>query len=135
MKDSLLGRGLSWPLRVDADGRLARSADETNVREHIRLILATGRGERIGVPEFGAGLTEFLFEPNTPTTHRLIKGRVENALTRWEPRIRVEDVTVAADAQQPSRCIATVRFRLLASGQTERVSLAIDLARGGGGNG
>ena len=65
----LFGRGLSFPPRLDADGRFAWSADEANVRESIALILKTEPGERVGLPAFGAGLGDFLFEPNQAATH------------------------------------------------------------------
>ena len=82
-----LGRGISFPPRVGADGRVAWSASEDNVGEAIEVILKTELGERLRLPDFGAGLGHFLFEPNTTATRRQIQDRITQALTRWEPRI------------------------------------------------
>ena len=65
---NIFGRSMSFPPRVDADGRFAWSEGETNIRESIAVILKTESGERVGVPEFGAGLGRFLFEPNNAST-------------------------------------------------------------------
>src|SRR5262245_20400747 len=91
------GRGLSFPLRVGDDGRLAWSEGENNVRESIRVILMTEQRERLMLSEFGAGLTHFLFEPNTAATRQLIRDQMTKALARWEPRITVESIAVEAD--------------------------------------
>src|SRR5437868_5805577 len=56
VSDNRLGQGLSFPPRVGADGRLAWSAGEENVREAIRVILMTELTERLMSEEFGCGL-------------------------------------------------------------------------------
>jgi len=43
----IFGRGMSFPPRVGADGRVAWSEGEVNVRESIRIILMTEPRERI----------------------------------------------------------------------------------------
>ena len=58
---------MSFPPRVGPDGRVAWSEGEVNVREAIRIILMTEPRERLRLPEFGGGLSRFLFEPNTVT--------------------------------------------------------------------
>lgn len=75
LKPDRYGQGLSFPPRIGADGRLAWSSGEENVRESIRVILLTDPGDRLLRPGFGCGLRRFLFEPNTPTTRALIRER------------------------------------------------------------
>lgn len=124
----LLGRGISFPPRVGADGRLAWSEGEQNVRESIRVILLTEQRERLLLPEFGGGLGPFLFEPNTVTTRHLIKDRIEKALARWEPRAVVEAVAVEPDPQDAQAAVATITYRLVATQARERVSVNVTLA-------
>ena len=127
---ALYGRGMSFPPRVDADGRMAWSEGEENVRECICVILLTRQRERLLLPEFGGGLDRYLFEPNTPATRQRLHDEIERALTRWEPRIRIEAVTVAADTRDPAAAIATIEYRLVATQQRERVSLTVTLGTG-----
>lgn len=121
------GRGMAFPPRVGADGRIAWSEGEANVREAMRIILMTEPGERLRLPEFGAGLARFLFEPNTLATHTRMQQRIAEALQRWEPRVQVEDVTVQADSIDPQAAIATITFRLVATQALERVALAVSV--------
>lgn len=123
----ILGKGISFPPRVGADGRVVWSEGEINVRESIRVILMTELNERIHLPEFGGGLNRFLFEPNTATTRQLIKDRITKALAEWEPRISVQSVTVEPDAQDLQAAIVTIYYELVATQATERVSLTVTL--------
>jgi uncharacterized protein len=123
----LFGQGLSFPLRIGADGRLVLSAGEDNVRESIRLILLTEPGERLLREAFGCGLRRFLFEPNTPTTRELIRRRVTQAIGRWEPRVVVEEVAVEPDPDETRRVNVAIVFRLVATGAVRRLGLSLDL--------
>ena len=124
---TLFGRGIAFPPRVGADGRVAWSAGEENVRESIRIILLTDERERLRLAEFGGGLTRFLFEPNTATTRQLIRDRIQRALKEWEPRVRVESVSVDPDPKDRDAAIATITYRLVATRALERVSLNVAL--------
>jgi phage baseplate assembly protein W len=126
-KKSLFGQGLGFPPRVSADGRLAWSAGEENVRESIRLILLTEPGERLMREEFGCGLRRFLFEPNTATTRQLIRDRITQAIGRWEPRVALETVEVEADADNPRLVAITILFRLVATQALGRMGLTLQL--------
>jgi phage baseplate assembly protein W len=125
---ALFGRGIAFPPRVTSDGKLAWSEGETNVRESIRIILLTDERERIRLPEFGGGLSRFLFEPNTATTRQLILSRVERALSEWEPRIKVASITVDPDPQDREAAIVAITYRLVATNALERTSVSVSLA-------
>ncbi len=127
---SVFGRSFSFPPRVGADGRFVWSEGETNIRESIAVILKTEAGERLGVPDFGAGLGKFLFEPNTTATHTRIQDAITIALARWEQRVRVESVDVAADQTDAESALATITYRLIATDGRERISLNVPLAVG-----
>lgn len=124
---SIFGRSMSFPPRVGADGRFVWSEGEDNIRESIAVILQTEPGERVAQPEFGAGLARLLFEPNTAATHARLAELVLNALSRWEPRIVMEGVDVAVDAQDAEACSATLNYRLVATGARERTTVSVPL--------
>ncbi len=123
----ILGKGISFPPRIGADGRVAWSEGETNVRESIRVILMTELNERLHLPEFGGGLNRFLFEPNTTTTRQLIRDRITKSLAEWEGRISVSSVSVEPDAEDAQAAIVTIYYKLVATQVSERVSLTVTL--------
>lgn len=125
---TLLGRGIAFPPRVGADGRIAWSAGDDNIRDAIRIILGTERSERLRLPEFGAGLRRFLFEPNTAATRHRLKDRILRALAAWEPRIAVESVDVTADPDDAEAAIATIAYKLVATQARDKVTVTVALA-------
>ena len=126
-RQNIFGQGLGFPPRVGADGRLVWSEGENNVREAIRIMLMTEPGERLMREEFGGGLRQFLFEPNTVTTRQLIAERITQAIDRWEPRVSVEETRVEPDAQDSRRVSVTIMFRLVATQALGRLGMTLQL--------
>ena len=127
-RDTVFGSGISFPMRLGPDGRVAVSAGPENIREAIRVIMLTEQGERLQLPDFGGGAGRFLFEPNTVATRRLVQERIEEALQRWEPRIGLQAVRVESDPDDPQAAVATVRYQLVANRASEQVSVRVQLA-------
>ena len=122
-----LGQGMSFPPRIGPNGRFAWSAGEDNVRDLIRVILMTEAGERLMREEFGCGLRQYLFEPNTATTRQRIQDGIAQAVARWEPRVTVDDVTVTPDADDGRRVDIVVQFHLVATQAAGSLGLALQL--------
>jgi len=125
---ALLGRGIAFPPRVGPDGRIAWSTGDANVRESIQVILSTDRGERVMLPDFGAGVSRYLFEPNTVATRHQVAQAITEALADWEPRVVVDGVSMYEDPADPRAAIATITYKLVATQQRERVRLALTFA-------
>ena len=107
-----LGQGWSFPVTTDAGGEVELSAGEADIRESVRLILGTAKGERVMRPDFGCGIHDHVFTTVNATTLTLVETEVREALTRWEPRIEVRRVDgVRADAD-PSKLLLTVEYRV-----------------------
>ncbi|HEU4742134.1 MAG TPA: GPW/gp25 family protein [Meiothermus sp.] len=125
-KGQLFGRGIAFPPRI-AEGHWLWSEGEDNVREAIQIILRTEPRERLRLAEFGGGLQGYLFEPNVASTHAALEERITQVLGRWEPRIRVQSVTVEPDPDDAQAARVTLVYRLVATGDTERIGMTLTL--------
>jgi phage baseplate assembly protein W len=123
----LLGRGMAFPPRVGADGRIAWSEGETNIREGIQLAVLTEPGERPRLPEFGAGLRSLLFQPNTTPTWHEASERIRAAVADWEPRVRVLSVDVVGDPVDAESAVATLTYELVSTRDVRALTLSIAL--------
>jgi hypothetical protein len=123
----LYGKGASFPFRVGADGHVAWSEGEANVKECLRSLLSADRNERLFQPDYGAGLQSFLFAPNTVTTRHQIAERIKTAITRWEPRVSLQAVSVEPDPADPQAAIATIAYRLVATRGSDSLALRVRL--------
>lgn len=124
----ILGRGIAFPPHVGADGRLAWSEGEQNIREAIRVILSTDPGERLRLSEFGGGLGRYLFEPNTVTTRHRLEQQILEALAAWEPRVSVDSVEVEPDPNDPQGAVASITYKLIATQTKQQMTLTVALA-------
>jgi phage baseplate assembly protein W len=96
--DQWLGMGFGFPLLPDGAGKLTYLAGLDLVRQSIETILDTEPGERIMRPAFGCGLRRYLMAPNTLTTRTAMTEDITAALSKWEPRIQLTNVSVLPDA-------------------------------------
>jgi len=115
MPKDFLGRGWRFSVGVDQTGRIALSEFEQDIREAIRLILLTARGERVMRPDFGAGLHEFVFSTMSATNLGLIQTAVRDALIKWEPRIQVLEVKVTPDSGEIGKLFINIDYRVRAT--------------------
>lgn len=115
MAKDFLGRGWKFPVEVDATGCIALSEYEDDIREAIRIVLMTGRGERVMRPDFGAGLHEYVFASMSATTTGRIQAAVQNALVKWESRVKVISVRVEPDESETGKLLIDVDYQVRAT--------------------
>lgn len=104
-----LGVGWAFPVKP-VNGGLTFAFYEDNIERAIPIILLTEPPERPMLPEFGAGLRRFVFEPSSAATWRAMEQAVQRALIDWEPRINVEAVTVTPDAVEANLLLIEIDF-------------------------
>ena len=73
----------AFPFTVDGRGRTAAAGYDNHVRDMIELLLFTRPGERVERPDFGCGLADLVFEPNSPELAASLQGTVQASLQRW----------------------------------------------------
>lgn len=85
---------LDYPYRFDSRGRTAATGDADHVRDLIEQVLFTTPGERVNRPDFGSGVLQLVFAPNSEqleaTTQFLIQGALQQWLGDWIAVDRVE---------------------------------------------
>jgi phage baseplate assembly protein W len=110
-----LGRGFAFPFLPDPQGRLRLVGDEERIRQSIWIILGTAPGERLMRPDFGCGIHDLVFEPNSAALRGLVAARVRTALVRCEPRIDVLDVRVGTDDAERNHLLIGIDYRIRAN--------------------
>lgn len=91
-----LGRGWAFPIALDPRTALvALAAYEDDIRQAIRIILATRRGERLMRPDFGCGIHDLVYDVIDTGMLTRVESEVRDSLVRYEARIEV--LAVRAD--------------------------------------
>jgi phage baseplate assembly protein W len=88
---------LDFPFHVDGRGRSAETGEDEHVRDMIFEVLFTSPGERVNRPDFGCGVKQLVFMPNSDALATATQFLVQGALQRWlDSVIQVESVEVEA---------------------------------------
>ncbi|MFG3055775.1 GPW/gp25 family protein [Kitasatospora sp. NPDC048239] len=75
---------VAFPFGFDARGRTARPADyRRHVGELLEQLLFTTPGERVNRPDFGCGLLQLVFAPNSPELAATVEYTARAAVQRW----------------------------------------------------
>ena len=130
MTQEFLGIGWKFPIDLNDEGEIGFSRYEEDIREAVWIILSTAPGERLMRPEFGCGIHQFVFAPNDTRTAGLVQFNVEEALTRWEPRIELQEVSVNPDPVNPTLLLVSIDYRVKANDSRFNLVYPFYLERG-----
>jgi phage baseplate assembly protein W len=74
---------LGHPYRFDDQGRTAGASEEEWIRGLVEQLLFTSPGERVMRPDFGSGLMQLVFAPNSPELAATVELLAQGALQQW----------------------------------------------------
>lgn len=114
MNNNFLGKGFAFPLRTNPRGGIQEAKEVQKVEQSIFCILGTQHGERLMRPTFGCNLRRLVFAPNNSATANLARHYVVEGLTKWEPRILLDEVVVENDGAN-GRLLIHVTYRIKAT--------------------
>ena len=95
MANKLEGISVALPLVYDGqDGpyRLNKTINDV-VKQNFKNLILTSPGERIMLPDFGAGIRQMLFESYTAETFRKVQGRIMEQVSRYMPFLEIENIS------------------------------------------
>ncbi len=82
--------GFQYPIGKNTNnGYFAKESGIELVRNLIRQIIRTERGERLMLPNFGCGLKRYLFEPMDEQLFEEIRENILDSLRRYAPGVRI----------------------------------------------
>lgn len=106
---------IDFPFHIGERGRIADTGNADHVRDLIEQLLFTTPGERVMRPDFGVGLLDLVFEPNSPELAAALQVSAEAALTRWlGDLIKVDTLVVTAE---DATLRIEIAYVLLATGE------------------
>ena len=108
---------VNFPYGYDGRFRTQEASEEDYVRQLVEQVLFTSPGERVNLPEFGSGLLQLPFAPNSVEMAAATQFAVQAALQRWlSTCIKVQSVTATA---QEGTLTVTVTYSLLSTDATQ----------------
>lgn len=108
---------IDFPYHFNDFGRTASTGLEDHVRDMIEQLLFTSPGERVNRPDFGSGLLQLLFAPNSPELAAALQFTAQAALQRYlGDVIEVKELQVESDQSTLS---VVIKYVILSSGSSQ----------------
>lgn len=74
---------IDFPLHFDSFGRTAATGNDDHIRDMIEQFLFTNHGERVNRPDFGSGLLQIIFAPNSVELASTLQFTIQAGLQSW----------------------------------------------------
>ncbi len=74
---------IDFPFHFDERKRTAETDGDEHIRDMIEQLLFTNPGERVNRPDFGSGLMQLVFAPNSPELAAALQYTLQAALQQW----------------------------------------------------
>lgn len=108
---------IAFPYHFDSRHRTALAEDDAHIRQMIEQFLFTNAGERVNRPDFGSGLLQMVFAPNSQELAATLQFTVQAGLQRWlgdvvevlDLNVRSEDASLQVDITYRTRRTQEVR--------------------------
>lgn len=115
---------VDYPFHFDARGRTAATDDDDHIRDMIEQLLFTNPGERVNRPDFGSGLLDLVFAPNSPELAAALQFSMQAAIQQWlgdliqvdSLEVLSEDATLRIELQYVVRRTGEVRTTVVGGG-------------------
>jgi phage baseplate assembly protein W len=92
-----MSSNVNFPFQFDGRGRTF-DPQQNYVRQLVEQVLFTSPGERVNLPDFGSGLLQLPFAPNSMEMAAATQFSVQAALQKWLSNyIRVQSVVAAVE--------------------------------------
>lgn len=106
---------VDFPYHFDERGRTASTGDDDHVRDMLEQLLFTSPGERVNRPDFGSGLLQMVFAPNSPELAAALQFTTQAAIQRWLGDVL--DLQALEVASEEALLRITVRYVVKRSGE------------------
>jgi phage baseplate assembly protein W len=111
-----MSTSINFPYQFDGRGR-TQDALGDYVRQLVEQVLFTSPGERVNLPDFGSGLLQLPFAPNSVEMTAATQFTVQAALQKWLSNyIKVESVVASSNE---AVLTVTVSYSLLNTDVTQ----------------
>lgn len=108
---------LAFPYQFDASGRTQQATLEDYVQQLVEQVLFTSPGERVNLPDFGSGLLQLPFAPNSVEMAAATQFTVQAALQKWlGSYVKVQSVSASA---QDAVLTVSVAYTPLSTGVSQ----------------
>lgn len=112
-ENNFLGTGWAFPPEFDdTTSETVMASNEDDIKQSLRILLSTSIGERVMQPKYGCNMKDYLYEPLNTSTQFLIREIVKDTILLYEPRVKLESLSLEADENE-GKVLIYIDYRII----------------------
>jgi phage baseplate assembly protein W len=114
----------TYPYQLDGHGRTALTSNfDDHISQMLEQLLFTRPGERVNRPDFGCGLANLVFEPNSDRLAAALEVTVVTSIGQWlGDLIQLQNVDVES---QDEKLLVNIAYLVKATGEAGTASVTV----------
>jgi phage baseplate assembly protein W len=115
---------VTFPYQLTSRGRTALTPGrDDHIRQMLEQLLFTRPGERVNRPDFGCGLADLVFEPNSARLAAALEVTVVTSIGQWlGDLIALQQVDIES---QEDKLLVNISYSVKATGEPASMSVTV----------
>ena len=108
---------IQLPFQDDPDGKFLKMNQDAKraIKADLVHLLLTNKGERLYLPDFGANLRQYLFDPNDDISANAIRNEINEAIKKFIPNLNVTQLTVTKSENNEYAVVVRIDYLVTVS--------------------
>lgn len=125
MADRIFYRDLPLDITINSQGDVSELVNADSIKQSINMIIETARGTRIFLPNYGAKIRSFLFEPFDEETARRMGEELQYTITNYEKRIQLLNLNINMNYKNTSYDVIVI-YRVINTDQVDTTQVTLE---------
>jgi phage baseplate assembly protein W len=120
---------IQFPFQDDPEGKFLKMNTDAKqaIKSDLVHLLLTNKGERLYLPNFGANLRQYIFEPNDEISANAIKNEINQAIREFIPNLQVTQLTVTPSEDNIHATVVRIDYLVTISALQSADFVALEL--------
>lgn len=124
-QERIFYKDLPLDIYLTSNGDISEVTNGDSIKQSLRMIINTGKGTRIFMPDYGARVRAFLFEPFDEFTAKRLGEEIQLTIKNYEKRIQLLNVEVGMDFSNTSYTISVI-YKVISTNTIDGIELTLE---------
>ena len=111
--------------RDDVDGFRTIKSFKKLIKQNLKMLILTNKGERVMIPDYGVGINRFLFENYSNSTFAKIETEILEQVSVYMPIVSITELQFLPVRDNPNLIVAKIVYSIPDLGEQDLLQFTI----------